>query len=32
MKPHHYFELHRADEVAECWEGLLRDKKNKSKK
>jgi hypothetical protein len=22
MKPHHYFEIHRADEVAECWDGV----------
>ena len=25
MKPHHYFELHRADEVAECWEGVPQE-------
>jgi hypothetical protein len=22
MKPHRYFEIHRADEVAECWDGV----------
>lgn len=25
MKPHHYFKLFRADEVAECWDGVPQE-------
>jgi hypothetical protein len=24
MKPHDYFDVTRADEVAECWEGVIK--------